>query len=69
MGCGTEGLSSLLALGQVLPLVPCHVDLSMGQLATRQLAFDRGRDRQTQTWTHREGELCNDIISLALLSY
>lgn len=40
----------------------------MGQLATRQLAVDREGDRQTQTWTHREGELCNAIISLPLLS-
>ena len=34
-----------------------HVDLSMGQLATRQLAFDRGRDRQmTRDGWRREDE-------------
>lgn len=33
-GCWTGGLSSLLADGQRLLSIPCHVDLSIGLLIT-----------------------------------
>lgn len=37
--CWTEGFSSLLAVGQKIPSVPCQMGLSIGQLTTQQLAL------------------------------
>lgn len=39
VGCQTEGLSFLLAVGWRVPLVPCHVVLSTRKLRARQLAL------------------------------
>ena len=44
LGCRTEALSSFLAIGQRLPSVPHHVDLSTGLLTTGQLAFLRASE-------------------------
>lgn len=61
LGHWTEGLSSLLAVGQRTPLVPCHVGPFIGKLTTWQLVSNR-----TSKWgsnRRQDGDLSHFALS------